>query len=193
MTEGIFDIKQAHKLDNPGRVRDLRPQELLKNMAEINKGNTCVDFGSGTGMFALPMAELVGSEGKVFAIDNSTEMLAYISAKNPPTNLTLLHSDVVRTGLDSQIADICLMASILHEIQEPGNLIAEAFRLLKSDGRLVIVEWKAELDSPGPPRKKRISKEQIMRFFSQTGLTLASFLDWSPNYYVALGKKVAAA
>lgn len=189
MDGGIFDIKQAHKLDNPGRVKDLRPQELLKNLAGISSGNICVDFGSGTGIFALPMAELVGSKGKVYAIDNSLEMLAHLRAKIPPNNLTLLHSEVGRTGLDSQIADICLLAFILHEIKEPGNLIAEAFRLLKSAGRLVIVEWKADLDSPGPPRKIRIPKEQIMRLFSQTGLTLVRYIDWSQNYYVAVGNK----
>ena len=189
MDEGIFDIKHAHKLDNPGRIKDLRPQELLRNVAKITSSNMCVDFGSGTGMFALPMAELVGSNGKVYAIDNSLEMLAHIKTKNPPANLVLVHSDVNQTGLNSKVADICLLAFILHEIKEPGNLIAEAFRLLKSDGRLVIVELKAELDKPGPPKKRRISKEQILQLFNQNSLTLASYMDWSQNHYVAVGKR----
>ena len=193
VNEGIFDIKQAHKLDNTERVKELRPQELLINTARIANGNTCVDFGSGTGIFALPMAELVGAEGRVYAIDNSVEMLAHIRAKNPPTNLTLLHGNAERTGLNSHIADICLLAFILHEIKEPSSLIAEASRLLKPDGRLVIVEWKAELDTPGPPRRTRISKEQIVQLFRQNGLTLASYMDWSHNHYVAVGNaKVAA-
>jgi len=189
MDEGIFNIKRAHKLDNPGRVKELRPQELLMKVVKITNGNTCVDFGSGTGMFALPMAELVGSKGRIYAIDKSVEMLAYIRAKDPPMNLTLIHGDVERTGLNSQIADICLLSSVLHEIKEPGNLIAEASRLLKSGGRLVIVEWKADLDSPGPPRKRRISKEQIMQLFSQNCLTLESYIDWSSKRYVAVGNK----
>ena len=188
MSEGVFNIKQAQKLENPGRIKDLRPQELLKDVAKITGGDTCVDFGSGTGMFALPMAELLGSKGKVYAIDNSLEMLSHIRAKNPPNNLILIHSDVKRTGLDSQIADICLLAFILHEIKEPGNLIAEAFRLLKPDGRLVVVEWKAEFDKPGPPQRRRISKEQIVQLFSENGLNLASYIDWSQNHYVAVGK-----
>ena len=188
MNEGIFDTKKAYKLDNPERIRDLRPRELLRDVAKIGHGNTCVDFGSGTGIFALPMAELVGNEGEVYAIDNSLEMLAHIRTKNPPNNLKLLHSDVEHTGLDSRIADICLLAFVLHEVKEPGNLIAEAFRLLKSNGRLVAVEWKAEFDSPGPPQKIRISQEQIKRLFSQVGLTAVHYIDWSQNHYVAIGK-----
>jgi ubiquinone/menaquinone biosynthesis C-methylase UbiE len=188
MNEGIFDTKKAYKLDNPERIRDLRPRELLRDVAKIGYGNTCVDFGSGTGIFALPMAELVGDKGEVYAIDNSLEMLAHIRAKNPPNNLKLLHSDVEHTGLDSRIADVCLLAFVLHEVKEPDNLIAEAFRLLKSDGRLVAVEWKAEFDSPGPPRRIRISQEQIKRLFSQVGLTAVRYIDWSQNHYVAIGK-----
>jgi ubiquinone/menaquinone biosynthesis C-methylase UbiE len=135
------------------------------------------------------MAELAGSKGKVYAIDNSLEMLAHIRTKNPPDNLTLLHIDVEQTGLDSRIADICLLAFILHEIKKPSNLITEAFRLLKSDGRLVVVEWKADFDSTGPPRKIRISQKQIIQLFSRVGLTLVRYIDWSQNHYVTVGKK----
>jgi len=177
----FFDTKRAQKLDNAGRIKDLRPQELFKDVAGINTGNICVDFGSGTGIFALPMAKLAGSKGKVYAIDSSVEILAYIKAKNPPSNLVLVQSDVERTGLDSQIADICLLAFILHEVKEPARVIAEAIRLLKSNGRLVIVEWKAELDSPGPPQGKRISREQIGRWFRQVDLNLERYIDWSHN------------
>jgi len=193
MDEGIFDIKEAHKLDNPRRIRDLRPQELLKDVAGVTNGNTCVDFGSGTGIFALPMAELVGAEGRVYAVDNSVEMLAHIRAKNPPTNLMLLHSDAERTGLNSQIADVCLLAFILHEVKEPAKLISEAIRLLKPEGRIIVVEWNPNFDSPRPPQKKRLSIRQVDQLFEQSGLTLVSHMSWTKKHYVAVGKlKIAA-
>jgi ubiquinone/menaquinone biosynthesis C-methylase UbiE len=146
-----------------------------------------------TGMFALPMAELVGSKGRVYAIDNSEQMLAHIKSKNPPANLILVNSDVRRTGLSNQIADMCLLAFILHEVKEPSGVIAEASRLLKSDGRLIIIEWKADFDSPGPPRKRRISKEQIEQFFGHTGVMLDNYIDWSLNHYVVSGSRKLAA
>ena len=189
MNEGIFHTKQASKLDNLGRIRELRPYELLKNVAGIVEGMTCIDFGSGIGTFALPMADVVADEGKVYAIDNSVEMLAHIRAKNPPPNLILLNSDVEQTGLSDQIADICLLAFILHEVKKPGNLIAEAFRLLKPEGRIVIVEWKADLDSPGPPQRKRVSQEQIEQLFRKVNLAMMSYIEWTKNHYVAIGKK----
>lgn len=188
MNEGIFDIKQAHKLDNPSRIKELRPYDLLENAAGVIKGMTTVDFGSGTGTFALPMADLVGDEGKVYAIDNSMEMLNHIKVKNPPKNLVLLNNDVERTELHDQIADICLLAFILHEVKQPGNLISEAFRLLKPWGRLVIVEWKADLDSPGPPKKIRLSQEKIRQLLRRSGMVLDSYTEWTTNHYVAIGR-----
>jgi hypothetical protein len=47
MHDGIFDVKKAHKLDNPERVKNLKPVELLKDIAKVSSGETCVDFGSG--------------------------------------------------------------------------------------------------------------------------------------------------
>lgn len=191
MNEGIFDVRKAPKLDNPGRIIDLRPRELLHDIAGVVSGDTGIDFGSGTGFFALPMAELVGSRGKVYAVDNSEEMMEHLRAKNPPVNVIPVNRDVRRTGLDSRIANVCLLAFILHEVKEPDILVAEAFRLLKPGGRLVVVEWKAELESPGPPRSKRISKPQLENFFNRVGVNLGRYIDWSQNHYVALGNKPA--
>lgn len=189
MGEGIFDIKQAKKLDNPDRIKELKPLNLLRDVAGITKGYICIDFGSGTGTFALPMAELVGDEGTVYSIDNSVTMLSYIRAKNPPPNLILINSDVDKTGLNDRIADICLLAFILHEVKKPDYLVAEAFRLLKPGGRIIIVEWKADLDSPGPPRRRRISSKQIKQLFGQFGLAMISYIEWTNNHYVIIGMK----
>jgi ubiquinone/menaquinone biosynthesis C-methylase UbiE len=190
MSNDCFDVKKASKLDSEGRINELRPHDLLKDVGGIGGGMVCVDFGSGTGTFSLPMAQLVGTEGKVYAIDKSNDMLEHIRAKKPPTNLILVERDAEQTGLDSQIADFCLMAFILHEVKAPDYVITEASRLLKPAGKVMVVEWKPRLDSPGPPRNRRISKEQIERLFHQAGLPFIEYIEWSQNHYVAIGNKV---
>ena len=135
MTEGKFDSKKAHMLDTEGRIKDLRPAQLLSDVAGIKTGMTCIDLGCGTGIFSLPMALAVGKEGLVYAVDNSSAMLEYMRSKNPPSNLKLVHRDAGNTGLDSQIADFCLLAFILHEVRQPDILANEAFRLLRPGGR----------------------------------------------------------
>lgn len=185
MSEGHFDTKKASLLDNEERLKELKPQQLLRDIAGITEGMTCVDLGCGTGTFSFPMVRCVGDEGIVYAVDDSTKMLKHLHAKNPPPNLKLIHRDAGQTGLSSDIADFCLLAFILHEVEQPHRLMTEAFRLLKPGGKATAVEWKADLDSPGPPRRKRLTRERIEELFRQVGFYRFKYLDWSPNHYVA--------
>ncbi len=193
MTEGHFDTKRAPVLDNEERLKELKIDQLLTEVAGLNAGMICVDLGCGTGAFSFPMILQVGEEGIVYAVDDSAEMLDHLRAKNPPPNLQLVHSDAEQTGLDSRIADLCLLAFILHEVKQADTLVAEAFRLLKSEGKLLIVEWKAELDSPGPPRKIRLSKEQVNQLCNQAGFSGFKYIDWSKNHYVTVCNKTKPA
>jgi ubiquinone/menaquinone biosynthesis C-methylase UbiE len=191
MEEGVFDVKKATMLDSPDRIRDLRPADLLKDVAGVREGYVCVDLGSGTGVFALPMAGMVGKTGRVYAVDNAGVMMEHIRTKDPPLNLELVLADVNITGLPDAVADICLLASILHEVKEPERLVAETARLLKPGGRAVVVDWRAELDSPGPPQRKRISRERLEGLFTRAGLKLLDYREWTDSYYAAVGEKPA--
>jgi ubiquinone/menaquinone biosynthesis C-methylase UbiE len=189
MAEGHFDPKRAPYLDADERIKELRPYQLLKDKAGIKPGMTCVDLGSGTGAFSFPMLSYVGGEGVVYAVDDSDEMLGRIRAKNPPPNLIFVHSDVSHTGLDNEIADLCVLSSILHEVPQPAALVAEVFRLLKPGGRVLAVDWKADMASPGPPQRLRLSKEKVEQLFRQISFQNFEYSDWSRNYYLVVANK----
>jgi ubiquinone/menaquinone biosynthesis C-methylase UbiE len=189
MKGGHFDPKRAPYLDADERIKELRPYQLLKDKAGVKPGMTCIDLGSGTGAFSFPLLLCVGAEGLVYAVDDSDKMLAYIKAKNPPPNLILVHGDVSQTGLNNEIADLCILSSILHEVGHPENLLAEACRLLKPGGRVVAVDWKAELDSPGPPQRLRLARAKVEQLFRRADFDNFEYLDWSRNYYAVIADK----
>ncbi len=189
MTGHHYNVHRPRMLDSEERLKELRPHELLADVAGLGKGMTGVDLGSGTGTFAFPMLQCVGDKGTVYAVDDNPEMLDRIRAKNPPANLVLAQRDVSQTGLDSQIADLCLLAFILHEVNDPNAVIVEAFRLLKPGGRAVVVEWRAELESPGPPRNIRFTRERLESLLSGAGFADFKYLEWSNNHYVATGTR----
>ncbi len=183
--EGHFDTSRAGRLDSEGRLRELRPQQLLRDVAGVVPGMTCVDLGCGTGTFSLPALALVGETGTVYAVDDSAEMLDYLRAKSPSSNLKIVHSDAGRTGLTDEIADFCLLAFILHEVGDARRPVAETLRLLKPGGVVLAVEWQAELESPGPPPKMRLSEAQIRGLLQEVGFAPFEYAIWSPNHYWA--------
>jgi len=185
--------RRARILASRDRRKWLRTDDAIKEKAGVVPGMTCVDLGCGAGAFSFPLAEAVGEKGKVYAVDNSAEVLDVIREKDPPPNLITVAADVRHTGLDGAIADLCLMALILHEVEPPEELIAEAFRLLKPGGRALVLEWRMDFDSPQPPRDERISRERMQRLFAWAGFSSSGYADWSPSHYIATAEKMSTA
>ncbi len=189
MTEEQLDTKRrVDRMDSEEHVQRMRPNELIKDVVGITEGMTCIDLGCGPGAFSFPLALCVGDEGIVYAVDNAAEMLERIQAKNPPHNMRLLQCDASQTGLDSAIADFCLFSLILHDYEKPDRFIAEAFRLLKPEGKVAIIEMKKK---HGPPRPDHwlIDREHIERLFKQAGFSGFKYAEWSEGHYVATGTK----
>ena len=189
MTNNHFDVRKAKKFDNEERIRELRPGHLLMDIIGIKPGMVCIDIGSGTGTFSIPMSKLVGTRGIVYAVDDSQIMLGHMQKRNPPTNLKAIHTSAYNTGLSSNIADFCLLSFILHEVKEPDTLLKETFRLLKTGGGICIIEWKAKQTEHGPPQSIRITKERLETLFKQTGFSNFKYVDWTHSHYLAIGKK----
>ena len=189
MTDGIFDERHLERLEDPGRLAELRPPELLARLGVLKSGMTVVDLGCGTGVFSLPLAALVGPTGRVYAVDKSTAMLDYLRDQGSPAGIYLIQSDVMETRIPPGTADFCLLAFILHEVPAPGRLMAEAAYLLKPGGSVMVVEWQPDRDNPGPPRDKRLAKERVAQLFEAAGLKTGESFDWSANYYAAIAAR----
>jgi ubiquinone/menaquinone biosynthesis C-methylase UbiE len=187
-----FDVSKAARLDNEGRTKELRIPELLREVGRIKGGTLAVDLGAGTGTFALRLAPLLGTKGKAYAVDDSADMLGILKSRNPPPNLIPIKADFTATGLESGIADFCLAAFVLHETRAPEKLLAEAYRLLKPGGTLLVVEWRAEFDSPGPPQKIRITAERMVELFAGAGFKDFQSANWSEKHYYGRAQKPRA-
>jgi ubiquinone/menaquinone biosynthesis C-methylase UbiE len=189
MAEHHEPKKQMRALDSEERAKWLRTRELIKEESGVTRGMTCIDLGCGGGVFAFPMVLAVGDEGTVYAVDINAEALGIIRKKNPPANLKLLERDAARTGLESQIADFCLIALLLHEVEQPGKVMDEAFRLLKPEGKVMIMEWRTEPGVEGPPHNERIAREKMEQLFEQAGFSGFKYNVWTRSHYVASGNK----
>jgi SAM-dependent methyltransferase len=180
--------KRAQMLASEERGKWLKVDELIRDKAGITAGMTCIDLGCGAGVFSLPLVKSVGKKGKVYAVDINADVLEILREKNPPANLVILQKDAADTGLDAGIADVCLMVLLLHEVP-PEKVLKEAYRLLKTEGRVLVMEWRMDYDSPHPPHNERLSKERIKQLLTGAGFTSVEYTDWTGSHYVATSVK----
>jgi ubiquinone/menaquinone biosynthesis C-methylase UbiE len=105
----------------------------------LKEGMTVVDYGCGPGRYTLPIAKLVGSKGKVFAVDIQPLALKTVkekAARQGLTNIETILVDSYNTGIKGSSIDLILLVDTLHLINDRHALFREIHRLLKQDSIL---------------------------------------------------------
>jgi SAM-dependent methyltransferase len=152
-----------------------------------------VDFGSGYGTFSLPAAELV--IGKVIALDIEDEMVNYLMEKvkdHNIKNIEVIKRDFVGqgTGLSDNSVDYVMLFNILHH-DRPENLLGEALRILKSKGKVGIIHWNYDPNTPrGPPLAIRPRPEQLIMIAEKVGFINSNLVDLKPFHYGIMLEKI---
>jgi len=110
----------------------------------LNPGQVIADIGSGGGYFTLRFAEVVGEEGKVYAVDTDENLLEFVNdnAKHKGLNniVTVLAKD--KLELPKEGLDLVFMRNVTHHISNRASYFEELKRFLKPYGRVVIIEYK---------------------------------------------------
>jgi len=116
--------------------------------ANIQKGETIVDLGSGAGIDVFLSANKVGREGKVIGIDMTDEMLekARKNAKDfGYANVEFRKGDIDSgIPLDDNTADLVISNCVINLTVDKTSAFKEVYRILKSDGRMVVSDLVAD-------------------------------------------------
>lgn len=166
----VCSYKRAFILDNWLR-------KLLQNPAKvvgkyIKEGDTVIDLGCGPGYFTIPMAKMIGKQGKIIAVDLQKEMLAKLKKKATAKNVTdrityhLCEKEHINLNLN-QKADFILAYYMVHETPNPDIFFKEAKSLLKTGGKFLIVEPKFHVN------KEKFEKMVVLAM--QAGFTVLEF------------------
>ena len=122
------------------RLEDVR--KPLKK-AGVKEGQTILDFGCGPGHYSIAAAKIVGTKGKIYALDIHPLAVQSVEKKAKKaglTNITTILSDR-GTGLPDQSIDIALAYDMISMVKDKQALAKELHRVLKPDGILsVLVE-----------------------------------------------------
>ena len=138
------------------------------------KVETLIDLGTGTGRM---LEVLAGSYKRGIGIDSSREMLAV--ARSRLARAGINHAQV-RLGdigdLDPAVglADVITIHQVLHYFDDPGRMLAQARRLLKPGGEMIIVDFAPHdlefLRSEHAHRRLGLSQPQMSGWAAAAGL-----------------------
>ncbi len=144
MAHKVCPFWVGYLLASPLRRFAHNPRKILG--ARVSPGMTVLDFGCAMGFFSLPLARMVGPEGRVVCVDVQERMLRALEKRARRAGLFDRLEPVLCTpeslGLSGRDGafDFALAFAVIHEVPDPERLFAEIGRGLKLGAALLVAE-----------------------------------------------------
>ena len=142
----------GYLLASPLRKLLHNPRRILSPW--VNEGMRVLDVGSAMGFFSLPLAEMVGIQGKVICVDLQEKMIGALRKRAEKAGLLNRMETRQCTrqtlGLDDlkESIDFALAFAVVHEVPDPANFFSEIYRTLKPSARFLFSEPKTHVYLP---------------------------------------------
>lgn len=169
-------------LSRPERIEEENPQEMLAQLG-LKEGMVVCDMGCGDGYHTLQIAPKVGPTGRVIAVDIQPEMLQELSrriAEKKIENIDTILGDLWDPKLPEASVDLVLMVDVYHEFSHPVQMLSAIRKSLKPDGRIALVEFRAEDPTVLIRPEHKMPKVQILKEYKANGFKVASEYDRLP-------------
>ena len=166
----------------------LKPNESIIQFF-LKDGMRVADFGAGTGAFTKAISEQVGYTGTVYAIEIQKDLLARLESdlkEKRISNVVYVWGDVEKRGgtkIPDRSVDAVVISNILFQAQDKLGLIDEAKRILKSDGKVLVIDWKESFASMGPIKNHIVTKDDALSLFRKRGFAFLEEISTTPHHY----------
>jgi len=116
--------------------------QLLAKYGVTKRGQVVLDYGCGTGSYAISASSIVSDSGKVYAADINPFALYMIRLKARVKGLKNVETILTDryTGLPDESVNVVFMSDAFHDFRNREGIVREMHRILKSDGVLSISE-----------------------------------------------------
>lgn len=184
-----FDTKKLKKLNNPQRLVDIPPDYIWEKL-DIKKPGVFVDIGAGTAFFSVAFLQK-SKLSTIYACDTSEVMSNWVKANISPEypNIIPVKTKEHSVPLEDGIADLVFMINLHHELDNPSLTVGESNRILKPDGKILIVDWKKQDMQEGPPARIRFLPDQVKEQLVDTGFKQVDIYNELQKHFFVVGKK----
>lgn len=156
ISEKMTEFTQRDFWQNPDTLLALMKIEPAEHIAEI---------GAGEGYFSVKLAEQVGPDGKLIALDiddNQLNVLRLIKRYSELEQLEIIKNQASQLDLEKASLDKVVMVNSYHELINYESILKQCLNALKPGGNIFIIDkCDGKLDNDKAARKKLFKKKNI--------------------------------
>lgn len=140
----------------------------------LKPGMSIADVGAGTGIYEPIFSKAVGPAGKVYAVDISKPLLAFIEKsmrQQGINNVTIVVGSDTATNLPANSVDVVFTSDVYHHFEYPQAVLADIRRVLKDGGQFIVVDYDRIPGVTPPARLEhvRTDKKTVTAEVTQAG------------------------
>ena len=188
---GAMGVAGAPWLVRDEREAEEHPDQALDEL-KIMKGSTAADVGAGVGYMSWRLAARVGPMGRVYANDIQPQMLELLKknmAERHITNVVPVLGDRDDPKLPLGQVDLVLLVDVYHEFEQPQTMLRHIRESLKPDGRMVLLEYRAEDPKVPIMPLHKMTVEQVKAEIEPEGFRLDQVVESLPRQHIIIFKR----
>jgi cyclopropane fatty-acyl-phospholipid synthase-like methyltransferase len=158
----VCPVWVGYVLASPVRKLLQNPYKILKPY--VNEAMTVADIGCAMGFFSLPLAKMVGANGKVICVDIEENYIRSLEKRAQKAGLSSrIHTIICNEdspGLDEfkEKIDFALAIGVVHEVPDSARFFSEVCEAMKPAGRLLMAEGKSFVSETDFERTVSVAK-----------------------------------
>jgi len=181
----------ANWMDRRSREQEEAPDQAL-SLIGVRPGMSVADVGAGSGFMTSRLARLVGPTGHVYANDIQPGLLRIIQQKAQAehlSNIEIVQGAETDAHLPDGAIDLALLVDVYHEFWHPQEMLRSIRRALKSNGQLVVVEYRKEDPTIPIADTHRMSVADVRAEVQAEGFTFDRTIEELPRQHIIIFRK----
>lgn len=166
----------------------VEPAKIISQLG-LKEGDHVADLGAGSGHFTIAASLLVGSTGRVFAIEVQKDMVARLdneAKRRSLANVTAVWGDIEvikGTRLRDFSVDFIFLCNVMFQVKDKTGLLSEVKRILKPKGKILLIDWTGSFGQMGPSVENVFDSSKAESLFLESGFKKESSIEAGDQHY----------